>query len=277
MYLYENILKRLLTELRDAPILGGKDVQQKAKRFDEAALRRIVRSVLREDFEGFKRKVGDVDYTMGQGWRGQGKEMAKHVKRSFAEEADHEFMKSLVKVHWTTSPAAAAALLRNASSKDEISTTAYLPGEPVAAERGYRAGLLHAIGIEVQGRVTLAASDMSVLYTGSWESTKPSMRKSSGVVRRPAFFTPSDWHIDHFILDRRSFFTAHAHGSGEVNEFVVDNWRPVSIRIGTPNSFLNADPSSQTVVAKLAEELGIPVLDENGRDLTDKLVSLDDA
>ena len=51
MNLYENILKRLLTELRDAPILGGKDVQQKAKRFDEAGLRRMLRNILRENFK----------------------------------------------------------------------------------------------------------------------------------------------------------------------------------------------------------------------------------
>jgi hypothetical protein len=277
------------------------EVQAAAKRFDESALRKFVRSVLCEDFEGFQNRVSDLtsfDTISGnfpeiEDWEDAQKQKVvsgKQIKRAFAQEADHDFMNSLTKVHWTGHPYSALTFLERASHRDETSTTAYLPGEPVSPEKGLhgkgrrgRSAPGGQVGIELQGRVTLAHADQNELYTGSWHSTGAGDSiKFSGVVRRPsrfkAFKKQRGW-----VLDRKSYDAFIT--PDEVNEFVVDNWKPVAVRV--PALALKKLQTSLEETGGLAQEFkaykklfsflkeaGIPVLDENGRDLTEQFLAI---
>ena len=265
-----------------------------------AALRKIVRSVLREDFEGFQKRVSDLssydtisgDFPEIEDWEDAQKQKVvsgKQIKRAFAQEADHNFMNSLTKVHWTGHPYSVLSFLKNANHRDETSTTAYLPGEPISPEKGlhgrtrrkFGGGDGGQVGIEIQGRVTLAHADQDELYTGSWHQSGDNI-KFSGVVRRPAKFKARDEQRG-WVLDRESYDAYVT--PGKVNEFVVDNWKPIAVRV--PASTLKDLRTSWEETGGLAQtfkayqklfdfvqEAGIPVLDENGRDLTAQLLAI---
>ena len=248
-------------------------MKKRSRKLNEAGLRRLVRNILREDFENFKSRTKDIDYESGLG--ASKKDKAKQLKRIFADEADHNFMKGLTKVHWVTGPNTLRGFLQGASSRDEISTNAYLPGQKVKGGSTSYLDNHQMLGVEVQGRVTLAASDMDLLYTGAHWNADPKVKKSSGVVRRAMEFEGSSpYFVKHYILDAPSFAEAHKIAPGKINEFVVDNWKPVAIRVGRPETYMNYDDPDRNLlnldlVLDLAEKFNLPILGPSGEDLSE--------
>jgi hypothetical protein len=186
----------------------------------ESLVRNIVRSLLREDLAGFTSKTSGINYG-----RNDPKQLPRELKRIWSQEADHEFFKSLIKVHWIAgmpkSPYRVFEKMSsflNASGKDEISTMGYI-GKPSISQWG-------EFGIMVQGRTTLAANDMNAIVSGYYREKDPAeierYRKTSGLPRRAKRFSPEN--AKGFILDAESFGRQYLG-----NELIVDNWRPTGL------------------------------------------------
>ena len=184
-------------------------------------IRTLIRHIILEDLEGFKTRSSGIKYRSFDP-----KDMPRELKRVWSQEADHEFFKGLVKIHWVTGLPDRVfkvfekmdGLLR-ASRKDEISAAGYLPGSPLTSTWG-------AFGVIVQGRTTLAAKDMNAISSGYYRNVDPEeierYSKTSGLPRRAMEYDSS--YSDSFILDAQSFGSV-PHG----NELIVDNWKPVGL------------------------------------------------
>ena len=210
-------------------------------RITEAQLRQIISDFLTEDLAGFMDKTKGVSYrgfvqdpTFDLDWNKKNKAAARSVKQIWAEEADHKFMERTIKIHWFKRAGLQEKLQNflNMSRKNEISTMGYLPGsETFMANWG-------PIGVQVQGRTTLAANRMSTLMSGYGGSLPPETADkytSSGVPRRSTFFFGTaargeTSYADEYILDRASFDAAQQGG----NEFIVANWTPVGVALASP-------------------------------------------
>jgi len=210
-------------------------------------IRALIREMLLEDLEGFVNRTKDISYyssidlpTFDEPHQKNHRSMAKAVKRAWALEADHEFMKSLIKVHWGDRKSLEKFL--QISRRNEISTSAYLPGAIVRSFWG-------SIGVVIEGRVTLAANDMNIISSGYFGELSSEIQKkyaSSGIPKRATIFRGNDrlGAKDSFILDRNSY----APTKSSRNEFIVDNWKPVGFvvsSLGFPenieDSLLNPD------------------------------------
>ena len=239
----------------------------------ESLVRSIVRMTLLEDLKGFQARTKDIDYmanlsdpTFEDPRQGSlvNKPLAIDVKRAWAAEADHKFMDSIIKIHWTGG-LDWEKKLRNflkLSGKNEISTSGYLPGsKEFVSSWG-------TIGVIVKGRTTLASNDMNTVNSGYHGQTPPETLKkytSSGVPKRPLSFRgPSAWGggSSKYILDRDSFDPYESRRS----EFIVDNWKPVGIIVdiidflGTVQfPSVSAEPNIR--YAEVVLELGLPVYD----------------
>ena len=212
-------------------------------------LRKLIREMLLEDLKGFQQRTKGNDYmssfddpTFDQPYQKHlpHKALAKDVKRAWASEADHNFMKSLIKVHWLGGLDWEKKLDRFLSlgGNNEVSAMGYLPdSKKVRSSWG-------TIGVVIQGRVTLAANDMNAITSGYFKDVPEevtSKYKSSGVPRRSTVFTSTANTYGYsagggsgaYILDRGSF----DHERARHNEFIVDNWRPAAIVIGTNSEF----------------------------------------
>jgi hypothetical protein len=202
-------------------------------------LRRLIReAVIAEDFEGFVRKTQGLDYegsiedpTFDQDREKADpqRQLARAVKKMWNEEADHNFMDSVIKIHFfkpfawkSTFPS-----FMNISRKNEISTLGYFPGtKSIVSHWG-------PFGVIVKGRTTLAANSMNAIlsgYAGNLSNDISDKYKSSGVPKRPsAFFNKprfeSDYSAQDYILDAASF-KKDLEG---YNEFIVKHWEPVGI------------------------------------------------
>jgi len=176
--------------------------------------------LVRESLEGFTSKTSGTSY--GQS---DPKQMPRELKQAWSAEADHEFFKKLVKVHWISGmPKSHFRVFErmksflNASSKDEISTMGYI-GRPSISQWG-------EFGVMVKGRTTLAANDMNAISSGYYRDIDPDeiekYRKTSGIPRRASTFNPGK--AKGFILDEESFGRQYLG-----NELIVDNWRPTGL------------------------------------------------
>lgn len=214
-----------------------------------ALLRKLIReAIIAEDLEGFLSRTQGFDYigstdsptddptfekehpiTKDQ------KQMARKIKSIWNEEADHQFMDSVIKIHFfkpfawkDTFPA-----FMNMSRKNEISTLGYLPStKKFDSHWG-------PFGVIVKGRTTLAANSMNAIlsgYTGQLPGEVSSKYKSSGVPKRPTFFSSNprfefDYSAHDYILDASSF-KEELQG---YNEFIVKHWKPVGVIIMKDN------------------------------------------
>jgi hypothetical protein len=199
----------------------------------ESMVRKLIREMLLEDLTSFKEKTKGIDYMHSMSdptfddpyYKDRPyKAQAKDIKRAWAAEADHEFMKSVIKVHWLSGFNVGYALddLLSLPRNNEIATMGYLPGEGRVTSSWGKAGVI------VQGRVTLAANDMNAITSGYFKDISQqvtSKYKSSGTPRRALMF--NDLTSGEYILDRESFKPEGARH----NEFIVDNWKPVGIVI----------------------------------------------
>ena len=199
--------------------------------------------MLLEDLKGFQQRTRGSDYmssfedpTFDQPYQKQlpHKALAKDVKRAWAAEADHNFMKSLIKVHWLSGLDWEKKLDRFLSlgGNNEVSAMGYLPdSKKVKSSWG-------TVGVIIQGRVTLAANDMNAITSGYFKDVPEevaSKYKSSGVPRRSTVFSSTANTYGYsagggsgaYILDRSSFDPERSRH----NELIVDNWRPVALVI----------------------------------------------
>jgi len=203
----------------------------------ESLVRRLVRSVLRENLQSFLSKTVNTSYIADSEadptfeWYPEQRKVAKELKRIWAQEADHKFMDSVTKIHWMSKPSRASIMtLMNGSKKDEISTMGYLSSVGTFRNDGWG-----TVGFRIEGRTTIAANNMDELYTGYFEKASAQDRmskyKSSGIPKRPSQYA-QDRQGQYYILDEASF---NPKGIG-YNEFVVDNWRVTGVVL-TENTY----------------------------------------
>lgn len=208
-------------------------------------IRTLIRQIILEDTQGFKDRTSGIRYRSSDP-----KGMPRELKRIWNQEADHEFFKGLVKVHWIAGLPDRVfkvfekmdGLLR-ASRKDEISAAGYLPGSSLTSTWG-------TFGVVVQGRTTLAAKDMNAISSGYYREHDPEeierYSKTSGLPRRAAEY--SSFYSDSFTLDAQSF--------GDTpwrNELIVDNWKPVGLV--APDWFFRALKKDIPLLGKRSFEL----------------------
>ena len=190
-------------------------------RITESQLRHVIRQTLFEDMKGFKDATKDIEF--GARIAGNDVPMQKNVKRIWSQQADHQFMKSLVKVHWFGNRTVSSYVKRvewfvSSGGKDEISCAAYLPWQHIQGNWG-------EFGVMLQGHVTLAANNMDVLQTGYITDISDEQMqkwKSSGVPKRPRLFVPQSVS-DNYILNAKDFKAKQRVGSFG-NEVILDNW-----------------------------------------------------
>ncbi len=238
---------------------------------DNALLRQLIASVLTEDLETFLDRASHIRYDSTWGndnttFAGPDfvfqKKMSREIKQIWNEEADHEFFKTLTKIYWISRPINSIRrtvhrMLQPGSGKDEISVGLYAPSDRKTSSWA-------SIGLEVQGHVTLAANDMDMLNSG-YSDIPTALRKSfksSGVPKRPGFIN-SDMK-QYYILDAGSFKASNDYD----NEGIVDNWKPVAIRIEYTSGQQLNNIVKRTAV-QLARFSGLPLISADDKILFD--------
>lgn len=212
-------------------------------------LREYIRELLAEDTIGFVQDLAASDILDGERKADSNpldKEGGRAIKRAFAKHADHQWLSIIDTVHWGTTYGIADL---QGKGRDELSTTMTLPGDELRPAPGSE------LGLWVKGRITLAANDMDDLFTG-FHRTYSAPREgseeevshrdaSSGRNKRPAaskdykkFRAAEKGNPDHekivrkqipYVLDQTTW-----NPSGNVNEALVDNWRPYGIVVSHP-------------------------------------------
>ena len=207
-------------------------------------LRQYIRQILLEDAMGFVHDLAAADKefgTEGEDFYGgdPGKGGGKAIKRAFNANADHKWLSTLDTVHWTGDFYTMEGL--KGKSKDELSATMTLPGEDFDWPLEY--------GLWIKGRITLASNDQDNLYTGfhkdfgaGKEGTEEEVAhrdKSSGRNKRPLVSKDYSRYGKlkrgneyaemvakkiPYLLDQSMWDP-----SGNNNEALVDNWKPVGI------------------------------------------------
>ena len=202
----------------------------------ESLVRRLVRSVLRENLQSFLDKTVNATYRSVSGGgttfdkHPEQKKSARMLKSIWAQEADHRFMSSVTKIHWMNHPSREnITILIQGSKKDEISAMGYLNRVGDFMNFGWG-----SVGFRIEGRTTLAANNMDELYSGFYAEVSPQDRlekyKSSGVPKRAKEYS-STWNGRYYIVDADSFDPTRV---GE-NEFIVDNWKVTGVIIDDPD------------------------------------------
>ena len=258
---------------------------------EEALLRECIRQLLKEDPMGFVHDLAATSDEFGQ--EGEmffgghpGKGGAKAIKRAFNANADHQFLSTLDTVHWGD-PYDLEQLF--GANKDELSTTMTPPGDEFLPYSSSRTGLW------VKGRITLAANSQDALYTGMHFEYRPGTdeeeikkylhrKDSSGINKLPTvskdysrYSNLEKGNKGHermarqsipYVLDASTFEEPH---SGNPNEALVDNWRPVGvIAVGDlPESvehFADRDWAVEATgitrqMFRLAQKFGVPIYD----------------
>ena len=242
-------------------------------------LREYIRELLSEDLE--RRQALAKDLAGSENWptkkgnrhkRSQFEpELAlpsgRVLKKAFHKYADHDFMKSLTTVHWADNITMIKNLLEG-SSKDEISTSAYLSGE--LANTG--TGAYGAYGLEVKGHVSLLANNMDAINTGSTRDfydlfgvEKDTQRTASsgrnkGVKKT---YIPSGYARDNAIVAlSRSDWNPYGSDDGITNnEALVDNWHPVAIITSNEQGY---DEGDMEELEALAKEYGLEIKGTKG-------------
>jgi len=183
------------------------------------------------------------------------------LKKAFHKHADQSFTNSLTTVHWADNPEMIVTLLKG-SSKDEVSTSAYLPG--TLKDTG--TGAYGAYGLEIKGHISLLANNMDNINTGAHlpsiggpeddsHRTKSS-GKNKGVKKT---YIPDAYSKDVnpiLVLDKSDWNPQGADDGVYNNEALVDNWHPVAIIISNEEDYEDGD------VEKLegyANDLGLEI------------------
>ena len=212
----------------------------------QSLFRRYVRSLLLEDEARRKQLAKDLAVT-GTKERNpvpsnlttgeehvklvkQARSQGRDLKKAFAKSADRAFLDSLVTVHWFNNPKTMKSFLEGSfSSRDELSASAYLPGEVKGA------GKFGDYGILIKGYITLLANDMDQLYTGgtlAYEEVFPDMKKQSGINKGVQSTYDPEAYEEYkiLVLDEEDWDPSFGgFRSTQNNEALVDNWSPMAL------------------------------------------------
>jgi len=161
-------------------------------------------------------------------------------------------MNTLVTVHWADYPERIKRLLE-VSSKDEISTSAYLPGEL----KNTGTGAYGAYGLEIKGHISLLANSMDDINTGGGLDSiyADRHRSASSGINKGArkTYVPSAYSDDKnpiLVLDKSDWNpSGHFEGISN-NEALVDNWHPVAIIISNEENYEDGDTEYLEDLAK---------------------------
>ena len=157
----------------------------------------------------------------------------RELKKAFHKHADRAFLDTLTTVHWTDYPGELKKLIKG-SSRDEVSTSAYLPGEL----ENTGTGAMGEFGLEIKGHISLLANNMDWVVTGGisdfWllDRQEPHRTASSGRNKGvKKTYTPQGYARDNAIvvLDKADWNPVGADEGITNNEALVDNWKPVAI------------------------------------------------
>jgi len=153
-------------------------------------------------------------------------QLGRPLKQLFAKHADRAFLDSLITVHWAPMHNA-ANLLRSVSSRDELSASAYLPGQ-------LDTSILSAydVGVVIKGHITLLANDMDDVLSGggqAYREVAPERAKMSGANKGVSrIYDPDVYEMGTAVLvfDTEDWLPA-VRWSNEPhsNEALVDNWQ----------------------------------------------------
>lgn len=219
-------------------------------------LKSLIAEILREDLQGFVNDVSKIRYysgsTVAASLDPAALAKSKEVKRAWKKNADHVFMQSLVKIHWFAPTGSTLQKLKwflNNQGKDEVSTTAFLPDEKLITMWGQ-------LGIQLEGRVTLAANDMNDVVSGystDWMDVPGGTKKfaSSGVPRRAGIFNHKI--AKHYVLNSDSFDS-----NSIENEFILDNWKVKAVVITNDSSLCE----ELEQIIDIAENAKIPLINQ---------------
>jgi hypothetical protein len=186
----------------------------------------------------------------------------KALKKAFHKHADRSFLSTLTTVHWVDYAGALNKLIKG-SSKDEVSTSAYLPGEL----ENTGTGAMGAIGLEIKGHISLLANNMDHIVTGGvrdFEGVDPHRTASSGKNKGvKKTYTPSGYARDNAIvvLDKSDWDPVGADDGITNNEALVDNWRPVAIITSNEDSY---DDDDWLYIKKLSKKYGLEIKSTKG-------------
>jgi len=230
----------------------------------------------------------------------------RKIKDLFRKHADHQWLSTLVTVHWASDEEDLTVLV--GKGKDELSTIITLPGQKL------QWGNYGSVGLWVQGHITLAANNMDEIHSGHQGDYKPApsdhwsykdnpteeeyeqQKKSSGINKQPKTIQKYSQYVN--IPDnkknREIFKKTHLskfpyivdeetwRQPGEwPNEALVDNWKPKAIVLtdkGTVERYkkmLASEYESERDrvltmgVFPIAAEFNVPVIDGSGKPLWD--------
>jgi len=192
----------------------------------------MVRDIMLEDLQGFLKRTDDISYGVdvdNPTFEGEpeARDLARAVKRAWNAEADHNFMRSVTKIHWMKSATDQNMnRLLSSNGRDEISTMGYISGPYGSGPDGWP--VWGNVGFVIDGRVTLAANTMNSIFSGYHKNVPADVRekyKSSGLRKRAAGF--GRWKSEDYILDASSF---NPKMQGE-NEFIVAGWKVTNVII----------------------------------------------
>lgn len=186
----------------------------------------------------------------------------KVLKKAFHKHADRSFLNTLTTVHWVDYAAALDKLLKG-SSRDEVSTSAYLPGEL----ENTGTGAMGAIGLEIKGHISLLANNMDHINTGGvkdFEGVDPQRTASSGKNKGvKKTYQPSGYARDNAIvaLDKSDWNPVGAEDGITNNEALVDNWKPVAIVTSNEDGY---DDEDWLYIKKLAKDYELEIKSTKG-------------
>jgi hypothetical protein len=221
-------------------------------------LETYIKTILIEDLSGFVDDTQGISYGSGSSAQLEfdkvAMSFAKRVKKAWTKNADHAFMKTLTKVHWFEHSTGLSTRLKwflDNQGKDEVTTSAYLPGQELKSTWG-------DVGVILDGRVTLAANDMDTILSGYASEYPPSALekyKSSGVPKRAGVFGIAHARASDYVLDSSSFKQTNLFSD---NEFIVDNWKVKALVLG--ENYKDTDPDYLQRVLDLAKSRNLPIV-----------------
>ena len=184
------------------------------------------------------------------------------LKQAFHKHVDPAFLSSLTTVHWADNPTMIKNMLK-ASSKDEVSTSAYLPGEL----KNTGTGAYGAYGLEIKGHISLLANNMDAINTGGHRDFETGMGeddshrtassgKNKGVKKT---YIPSAYSSDKesiVVLDKSDWNPQGADDGVYNNEALVDNWKPVAIIVSNEENYEDGDLE---ILESYADEYGLEI------------------
>jgi hypothetical protein len=199
------------------------------------------------------------------------------LKQAFAKNADRGFLDSLITVHWMRDRGRLENFIQgNVSSRDELSTSVYLPDRTEAIAGS---GAFGPYGVIVKGHITLLANDMDQLYTGkggTYTYIDPQRTKMSGANKGvQQKYEPGEYAEDKIlVLGEEDWDPNISSGGKRNNEALVDNWTPSAFIVPEGEMAQLSDGTSRSYVDYFERQvkkagLDIPVLsrDELGEQL----------